>query len=516
MKKYIVLLIISLLWMRVYAQTPYFYYYNGERQYLELDTEHVFISTTDSNSIKYQPLRVDIPEGIQSKTKHKRFWAQLSFGEKLSDEQYYSKLSEIKNEGKVVIVAPYFKTMYQDRIGLSNFFLVRLKSLCDTILLKHEIEKDHAVIVYQDEFMPLWFVASITEQSKFNAMETANRLYETGLFQHAVPDLMEDIKPNCANDTCFYQQWGLKNTGQYDDTSGIDIKAYKAWQLSTGNNVIVAVLDQGIDLTHPDLSPNIHPLSFDCESLAVPQVLHGNHGTACAGIIGAVQNNFEGISGVAPDCQIMSVSNSLKINTLSRLRRADGINWAWQNGADIISNSWGASVLYPEIDEAINNAVTQGRGGLGCVVVFASGNNNRATVSYPANLPDVIAVGAISPCGERKSPFSCDGENWGSNYGEELDIVAPGVLIPTTDRQGRVGYNPNSHIHTIYGGNKITSDYSNQDYTVWFTGTSSACPHVAGVAALILSVNPDLTGKQVRDIIEATAQKVRTDLVFLF
>jgi subtilisin family serine protease len=85
-------------------------------------------------------------------------------------------------------------------------------------------------------------------------------------------------------------------------------------------------------------------------------------------------------------------------------------------------------------------------------------------------------------------------------------------LIPTTDRQGTDGYNPYEPIHLWNDGTKRTSDYSNYDYTVWFNGTSSACPHVAGVAALILSVNPSLTGQQVRDIIEKAAQKVRTDL----
>lgn len=108
----------------------------------------------------------------------------------------------------------------------------------------------------------------------------------------------------------------------------------------------------------------------------------------------------------------------------------------------------------------------------------------------------------MSPCGERKSPLSCDGEGWGGCYGNQLDIVAPGVLIPTADRQGNLGYNYNNK----------NNDYTNRDFTKKFNGTSSACPHVAGVAALILSVNPNLTGQEVRDIIEKTAQKVRPDL----
>lgn len=135
------------------------------------------------------------------------------------------------------------------------------------------------------------------------------------------------------------------------------------------------------------------------------------------------------------------------------------------------------------LDDAISEALTKGRNGLGCVITFATGNDN-SSVGYPANSnPKILAVGAISPCGERKSPSSCDGEGWGSNYGDEIDVVAPGVKIPTT---------------------------SNTGYTMTFNGTSSACPHVAGIAALVLSVNPSLTQSQVNDIIEQTAQKIGT------
>lgn len=142
------------------------------------------------------------------------------------------------------------------------------------------------------------------------------------------------------------------------------------------------------------------------------------------------------------------------------------------------------------IDDAISSALTNGRGGLGCIVVFAAGNDNNSTVSYPANSnPDILTVGAMSYCGERKKPGSCDGENWGSNYGTALDIVAPGVRISTTDLTG-------------------SSGYGSGDYFSMFNGTSSAAPHVAATAALILSVNPSLTQQQVANIIEQTSQKV--------
>ena len=169
----------------------------------------------------------------------------------------------------------------------------------------------------------------------------------------------------------------------------------------------------------------------------------------------------------------MSISNTLMGNPDSRQKRADAINFACNNGAAVISNSWGSSVKYQVIDDAISNALRNGRSGKGCVVVFASGNDYQSTVGYPANCnPEVIAVGAISSSGMRAS-FS--------NYGSALDVVAPGEDVITTT--------------------------TNSGYSSAISGTSFACPLVAGVAALVLSVNPDLTQKQVADIIESTAKK---------
>lgn len=294
------------------------------------------------------------------------------------------------------------------------------------------------------------------------------------------------------NDPHYNNQWGLKNTGQYGSAyTGIDINAEQVWSVTKGNNVKVAIYDHGFEMNHPDLASNVFGNGFDATTGTSPSQVRGNHGTACAGIIGAVQDNNIGVSGVAPESDIISISINLQFSD-TPTQLASGFNWAWQNGVEIISNSWGGYAPSTIITDAIYNAINNGRDGKGCIVVFASGNENNTNIRYPGSaIPEVLVVGAMSPCGERKNPSSCDGESWGGCYGNQLDIVAPGVKIPTTDRQGGLGY-------------------SSSDYHSTFNGTSSACPHVAGVAALILSVNPNLTAEEVNNIIESTAQKIGT------
>lgn len=351
-------------------------------------------------------------------------------------------------------------------------------------------KKKQATIVYHSKYLPLWYVMS-SIGSNVNSLEMANSFYESGLFSAAEPDMWSESDLFCVNDPYFSSQWNLSNTDLYGtEYTGIDVNFCSARSMiPDSSNVVIAVLDQGVQLNHPDLAANIKGSGYDTETHSSPSVVYGNHGTACAGIISAILNNNLCVAGLAANCKIMSISNTLVGNYASRYNRAEGIAYAAYHQASVISNSWGSSECLTVIDDAIEFALQHGRYGKGCIVVFAAGNDN-SIVSYPANSnQDIIVVGAMSPCGERKNPLSCDGENWGSNFGYELDVMAPGVLIPTTDRTGIDGY-------------------TNQDYYLFFNGTSSACPHVAAIAGLVLSVNPDLTQKEVADIIESTAQKV--------
>jgi hypothetical protein len=332
-----------------------------------------------------------------------------------------------------------------------------------------------------------------------DAISLANRMMNSQLFVFAEPDLAGfDLVQTPPNDPLYPLQWGLLNNGssaQFNGTPGADVDADLAWSITRGSpSIRIAVLDVGVQRNHPDLAANIDPLGF---GLLAPVATTGDvldtaacHGTACAGIIGAVANNGIGVAGIAPECKLIPVNIARNtaglFGTFSQI--AGAIDWAWSTAAaDVLSNSWGGGSPSTLYRDAIRRAVTNGRGGRGAIVVFSAGNANAGIFS-PASFTDCIAVGAMNMCFQRKSPTSCDGETfWGSNFGFGLDVVAPGVKIATTWNTGLttlVNYNPA------------------------FNGTSAAAPFVSATAALMLSVNPLLTQTALRELLERSVRKV--------
>ena len=273
--------------------------------------------------------------------------------------------------------------------------------------------------------------------------------------------------------------------GQNIRSPYFDLNLQEAWQISTGEGVKVAVLDDGVHLNHQDLVNNLLP-GYDATNLN-----HGgsygtfcgwvdNHGTLCTGIIAAEGNYNPAVKGVAYNSDIIPIRVFYGQNYCFKYDDkwfADGIRHAWEYlGADILSCSWGGGSSGMLFDIEIDIAVTHGRGALGSIVVFASGNGYSDYVDFPACKENVITVGAINRDGRRRPS---------SQYGTDLDVMAPGEDILTTD---------------------VGNRYSH------FSATSAACPHVAGVAALILSLNPNLTSQEVRNIIESTTDKIRDDI----
>ncbi|MFK8165559.1 MAG: S8 family serine peptidase [Lewinella sp.] len=333
----------------------------------------------------------------------------------------------------------------------------------------------------------------VTMNQLDHVFKAANALAESGLAEFAQPDFYAPIQRYQINDPLFSQQFQMNNTGQtLDGVTGqndADCNALEAWGISTGSSgITVAVIDDGLE-DHEDFNNSSgqsrYTAGFSPANNGNGDAISGsNHGVACAGSIAASHNSI-GVRGVTPLVNLISVN--IFVGGESTQDIADGITWAKNQGADVMSNSWGytsCTASFSNINNAMADANSNGRGGLGSVVVFASGNGYKSCVDYPGNQSSVIAVGAFANTGVRSAY---------SNYGPALDIVAPsnnvggpGAGVRTTDRMGSPGYN-------------------GTNYTSTFGGTSSACPVVAGVAALVLGYNSSLTSTEVKNILYSTA-----------
>jgi subtilisin family serine protease len=287
--------------------------------------------------------------------------------------------------------------------------------------------------------------------------------------EYAQPNYVYTLDRTTVNDPYAGNQWHLDTMGVYD-----------AWDITMGDpNVVVAVIDTGVDLDHPDLTGQIVAQTDVVANDGNAQDDDG-HGTHVAGIIAAKANNGIGVAGIAPGAKLMAVDvfgNYLNPETgkyeLAALtsKVIQGIQYAVSNGADIINMSLGGS----DYDEAFRNAVDAAVNA-GVVVVAAAGNEGENGLHYPSDFDSCISVIATDS-NDTKASFS--------NYGPQKDIAAPGVNIYSTFP------------------NDVDPAYP-VDY-VGMNGTSMASPVVAGVAALMLSANPTLTVGELRNILYSTA-----------
>ncbi len=315
------------------------------------------------------------------------------------------------------------------------------------------------------------------------------------------------------------QQWHLWNRGKNGQTKDEDVRIRDAWKVTRGDpGIIVAVVDDGVDLSHPNLRyrflrnpdpnnpddtvgrdfvlPASHPEHYDPRPKVFTfpyQRLAGNdiHGTPCAGII-AADGRVRGIIGAAPRCRILAVKVFHADDMASDASVADAIRYS-ARFADIVSCSWGGPPS-TDIELAVEDA-GEARGGLGSAVFCAAGNDgNRNRVDFPAAYSDAIAVGASTDIA---------GLAGYSNAGREVSVVAPssgGIKgIYTTDvSEDNRGFNV---------GDTGAGDQAGL-FTNDFGGTSSATPLAAAVAALCLSVNEDLDRGALQSVLEQTADKI--------
>ena len=296
------------------------------------------------------------------------------------------------------------------------------------------------------------------------------------------------------NDPFYFNQWALNK-----------IDAPDAWEISTGSSeIIVAVIDTGVDYNHRDLKNNMWvndvelngTEGIDDDNNGYVDDIYGynfiynnsdpmddyGHGTHCAGIIAAEGNNNLDITGVCWNTRIMAIKfmGSLRDGTTSDAVLAH--YYAIANGADVISNSWSIGSESQLLKDVIDYAESQG-----VIVVAAAGNDYSNSIRYPAGLQNVISVAATNP----------DDTKWYySNYGDWVDIAAPGIDILSLGSTTSINGTPYD------------------DYTTISSGTSTACPYVAGACALILSANPFMSNSQVYNILTRTADTIPQGICF--
>ena len=307
------------------------------------------------------------------------------------------------------------------------------------------------------------------------------------------------------SDNLYQNQWGLKNDGTFtnhnmDIVVNADAKVQDAWDISTGNsNTIIAVADSGFYLEHPDFvgrtwinSQEIPNNGIDDDNNGyiddvygwdfvnrdnIPNDDHG-HGTSCASIIGATSNNNIGISGVNWNSKIMNIKALNANNSATYANMANSMYYAADNGAKILSMSIGGSSNTSLLSNAVNYLEENN-----VLLVVCMMNENNNETYYPAGFSttnsNVIAVGSSDSNDHRTNPFFWSAYS-GSNFGSHINLIAPGNFIWCL-------------------GNDETDLYN------YWGGTSQATPLVAGIASLLLDVNPNLTPIEIRNILQQTA-----------
>lgn len=303
------------------------------------------------------------------------------------------------------------------------------------------------------------------------------------------------------NDQHYGNQWGLKNNGTFSPgpaVSGADIDMENAWSVTTGSTAtIVGTIDSGLKLDHPEVSNRLWVNSGEIPGNSIDDDANGyvddvngwdyanndsdptddhGHGTNVTGIIAATGNNSIGYAGVNWNCKLMTLKGIDANNSGWYTWWADALYYAVDNGADVINMSVGGSSTSTLLQNAINYALNNNVTVCACMM-----NTNNNVTYYPAGFPGVIAVGATNANDTRSSPFFWSSTS-GSNYGAHISVVAPG--------------------NYIYG----LSYNSNTNYGSYWGGTSQATPLVAGVASLLVGLQPSLTPAQIKSIIEGSAE----------
>jgi subtilisin family serine protease len=389
-----------------------------------------------------------------------------------------------------------------------------------------KVLREKNLIVKQElDYATNAFFVGLPEGSGEKVFEVAAELLARPDVEYCHPELVQQRRHR----QIFDAQWHLKRTLIAGRTIDAHAGVQGAHAATLGEGITIAIIDDGVDIDHPEfraagklVAPRdvtfaaTHPQAFNPRPKDPDPRWTEDHGTACAGV--ACAAGGDGASGVAPAAKLMAIRLAAGLGSQ---QEASAFKWAADNGADVISCSWGPAdgdwwdptdpvhrqrtPLPASTKLAMDYAIANGRGGKGCVILFAAGNGNESVENDGyASYDRVMAVAACSDRGLR-SVYSDMGQAvWCSFPSSDMgwpeknhpDPLTPGIY--TTDRQSRLGYNAGALNDGDTAGN----------YTNSFGGTSSAAPGAAGVAALVLSVNPALKWNEVRDLLRQSCQKI--------
>jgi subtilisin family serine protease len=506
------------------AQTRFAYLPEGKTAF-QSSLEKIIVGIRKGqqlNSLSMSMLNASVSDTGFARKLPTNKWNVFTLQEQLRNpDSIGNLLSLLRSDSSVAYANPFL--VYKDGTlqGLTDQVIVRIKASSSSQSLDSVYAALGVYIVKPNPYLDREFFLSIHPTSTMDALDVADSLYGTGLFEYSEPDFVKlaafrQLGVPTPNDPLFPDQWYLQNTGQYNGTVGADIKAPAAWCTATGTGIKIAIIDEGVDLAQPDLVANLLP-GYDALDQGTNGAPTGDdaHGTACAGIAAAVANNGIGVAGVANTANIIPVRTGSG-GVISTAAATTGIGWAVSpagGNADILSCSWGGGSSSSSLNNAIASAISSGRGGKGCTVLFASGDVNQASIEYPSSQPNVISVGGTNMCDQRfnvtpqTQPGTCNYDtrlavypvDGGSSYGTGLGVVAPGINMATTDISGQPGYSD----LPAQGW-----EMSGLNYVLNFDGTSASCPQAAAVVALMLSINPSLTYSQTTQILEETCDEV--------
>ena len=413
------------------------------------------------------------------------------------------------------VLFPAYRRADGTRVNISGNIYVQLPELSDDEA-KRWCEKHGLNFIKKYKYTDGWVLASTGAE---NPVKMSAEIVEKGWAENAEPSffLPLRLRSYTPNDTLFPKQWHLQNSGVSSLTGSDHAHVAEAWEMLKvfkgdigGTGIKIAIPDDGFDLSHEDLNGQFLSGYDFCGNDSNPSYVASHqdeHGTACAGVAAAKADNGKGVAGACPNCKIIPIRLDFYNDDLDSMG-IDAFEFAADNGADIISNSWGPEDKggsYP-MGSTLKNMIarltsSEGRNGKGIIITFAAGNGNESieTDGFASNA-NVFAIGATRADGKRciysdfgtSLDFMAPSSDYTQNYSKQYDGIW------TTDNSGKDGYN----------SGKSSQGDSKGNYTNDFSGTSSACPLAAGIAGLVLYANPDLTRDQVYDIFKDTSDRV--------